>query len=116
MRAKMAGGIDLAATASGQDHPGWRRAGYLRLRPDLLRTRLTIGLASEACKRLGFTRWSGRFARRWSGVAAAPKPTEQETQADEEHTRERIETQVGGMISPSTQVVNELIIPCVEPI
>src|SRR5882724_13369308 len=95
MRAKMAGGIDLAATASGQDHPGWRRAGYLRLRPDWLLTRLTIGLASEACKRLGFTRWSGRLAHRWSGFAVAPKPTEQETQEDAENTRERIETQVG---------------------
>jgi hypothetical protein len=94
MRAKMAGSIDLAATASGQVHTGWRRAGYVRLRPDWLRTRLTIGLASEAYKRLGFTRWSGRFAHRWRGVAAVPKPTEQETQEDEENTCERVETQV----------------------
>jgi hypothetical protein len=79
MRAKMAGGIDLAVMASGQDHTRWRRAGYLRLRLDLLLTRLTIGLTSEACKWLGFTRWSGRFAHRWSGFAAASKPIEQET-------------------------------------
>src|SRR5215510_3462727 len=96
MRAKMAGGIDLAATASGQEQTGWRRAGYLRLRPDLLLTRLTIGFTSEAGKRLGFTLWSGRFAHRWSRFAAAPKRIEQETQQeDEKNSRERIETQVG---------------------
>ena len=55
---------------------------------------LAIGLASKACKRFGFTLWSGQCARRWSCFAAAPKPTEQETQEDEENTRKRIEIQV----------------------
>jgi hypothetical protein len=94
MRAKMAGGSDLAATASGHDQMGWRRAGCWRWRPDLPLTRLTSGLASEACERRGFTPWSERFAPRLSGFAAGPKPTVQATQGGEGTTRERVETPV----------------------
>jgi hypothetical protein len=38
MRAEMAGGLNLAATTSDQEHPGWRRTGYSRVRPALLLT------------------------------------------------------------------------------
>ena len=94
MRAKVAGGIDLAATASGHEHMGWRCAGELRLRPDLLLTRLTIGLAREAGKRFEFTLAFRRFRPCWSALAALPKPTKQECQKNEENTGERRESQV----------------------
>jgi hypothetical protein len=50
MRAAVAGGIDLAATPSGQQHAGWRRTRDLRMRPDSLRTRFTSGLVRDPCK------------------------------------------------------------------
>jgi hypothetical protein len=95
MRAEVARGINLAVTPSGQHHTGWRCVGCLRMRSGSLLAGLAIGFAGQTCKRFGFALWSGRFTRRWRCLAAAPKPTEQETQEDEEHTRERIETQVG---------------------
>ena len=92
--AAVARGVNLAVTPSGQHHTGWRCAECLRMRSGSLLAGLAIGLASKACKRFGFTLWSGQCARRWSCFAAAPKPTEQETQEDEENTRKRIEIQV----------------------
>jgi hypothetical protein len=94
MGAKVAAGIDLAATPSGHDHPGWRRAGYLRVRPDLLLTRLTIGLAREAGIRLRLPLASQRLQPCWSALAATPKPLEQENEKNEENTGERIDSQV----------------------
>src|SRR5262245_12853430 len=64
MRAEMAGGVDLAATTTGQEHPGWRCSGRVRVRPTLLRTQLAIGLASEARKWLRCSLGSGWLRRR----------------------------------------------------
>jgi hypothetical protein len=94
MRAKVVGGIDLAATASGHDYAGWRCARDLRVRPGLLLTHLAIGLASEAGKRFEFMLAFRRFRPCWSALAALPKPTKQECQKNEEKTAERRESQV----------------------
>jgi hypothetical protein len=94
MWAKVVGGIDLAATASGHDHPGGRCPGCLRVRPGLLLTRLALGLAREAGKRFDFTLAFRRFRPCWSALAALPKPTQQECQKNEENTGERRESQV----------------------
>ena len=95
MWAKVASGIDVAATASGDDHTGWRRTGCLRLKPALLLTQLAIGFASETGKRFGFALEPGRFWRGWRGLAAPPKLMEQENEKNEEPTGERIDSQVG---------------------
>jgi hypothetical protein len=94
MRAKVVGGIDLAATASGHDHAGWRCTRDLQVRPGMLLTRLAIRLAREAGKRFEFTLAFRRFRPRWSALAARPKPTKQERQKNAENTDERIESQV----------------------
>jgi hypothetical protein len=94
MRAKVAGGIDLAATASGKTHWRWRRAGRLRLRPHSLLIPLAIGLASKTRKRFGIALGLGRFGRGWSGLAATPNPLKQEYEKNEANTGERIERQV----------------------
>ena len=106
----MAGGINLAATTSGHEHPGWRRTGDLWLSPHLLLTYLALRLAREASKWFGLTRASGGF-----GAAGALVPPHQIRW--NRRTRSRRKTQANGeksrshrMISLSTQVVNALII------
>ena len=93
-RAEVAGGIDLAATASGHDHAGGRCTRDLRVRPGLRLTRLAIRLAREAGKRFEFTLAFRRFRPCWSALAARPKPTKQERQKNAENPGERIESQV----------------------
>jgi hypothetical protein len=94
VRAEVAGGIDLAATPSGERHPGWRRARRWRGRLDLLFAPLALGLAGVTGKRLGFTFASRRCWHRWRGIAAWPKPTEQQSQKTEENPAEQVESQV----------------------
>jgi hypothetical protein len=114
MRAEMAGGIDLAATTSGQEHTRWRRTGRLWLQPDLLLIQRAIGLASETCKRFGFALEPERLRRGWRGLAAPPKRTEQENEKHEEHTSEQREIKVESHDQLLHASVNGLSISHVE--
>jgi hypothetical protein len=95
VRAELTGGIDLTATTSGKPHAGWWRARRLRGRLDRLFAQLALGLARVTGKRFGFTFVSRWLRHSWRGLAAWPKPTEQETQEDEENTGIQIKHQVG---------------------
>ena len=88
MRTEVARGIDVAATASGHDHTGWRCTGCLRVRPALLLTQLAIGLTGEAWKRRGVALGSGRF--HGCGLATAAKPARQDDEQHENNSREEI--------------------------
>ncbi|ETX06240.1 MAG: hypothetical protein ETSY2_18300 [Candidatus Entotheonella gemina] len=92
--AKVASGIDLSVTASGEGHTGWRRDGHRRTRFTPVLTELALGFARQSCKRFGFAFRASGLRRRGCRFAVAPKPTGQENQQDEEKTRNEIESQV----------------------
>jgi hypothetical protein len=94
VRAEVAGGIDLAATASGERHPGWRRTRRLQGRLDRLFAPLALGLVGVTGKRLGVALSFGWFRHRWRSLAALPKPTEQQSQKTEENPGEQVESQL----------------------
>jgi len=94
MGTEVAGGLDVATTPSGERHPGWRRARRLRGRLDRLFVPLALGLAGVTGKRLGFTFASRWRWHRWRGIAAWPKPTEQQSQKTEENPAEQVDSQV----------------------
>ena len=87
--------IDLALTAPGHDHTGWRYARGLRLRPGLLLTCLTIGSVREAGKQLGGPFGSGRFDGCGCGLATTAKPPRHNNQQQEENSRNEKACQVG---------------------
>jgi hypothetical protein len=95
LRADMAGGSNLAAATSGDDHAGWRGARGLRLRPGLRRTQRALGLARETGKRLGGALGSRRVRGRGYGLATAPKPASEDNQQNEDNTRDERKRQVG---------------------
>jgi hypothetical protein len=100
MRSEVTGGLDVAATASGERHAGWWRARQPGMRVHAWFTDLALWLARAPCKRLRFTLAPRRLRRRWRRRAATPTPMGQENQEDEEYTGDEIESQVGPTISP----------------
>jgi hypothetical protein len=94
VRAEVVGGLDLAATPSGERHPRWRRTRRLRGRLDRLFAPLALGLARVTGKRLGVALSFGWVRHRWRTLATLPKPTEQQSQKTEENLCEQVESQV----------------------
>jgi hypothetical protein len=92
--AEVAGGIDLAATASGERHVGWWRARRSRGHLDRLFAPLALGLAGVTGKRLGLALSFGWFGHRWRTPAALPKPTAKQSQKTEENPGGQVKSQV----------------------
>jgi hypothetical protein len=64
------------------------------LRVKRLIAEFAFWLARIACKWLGFTLSFAQFRLHWSTLATSPKPTEQQSQKNEENPSEQVESQV----------------------